>query len=213
MMTVLGSIKGTPPPRLFVIMAKKAPVAVVIRRGPSLWVRLTLWHTQKDAFTPGSWFHGRIFAEKCDLSPDGELFLYAAYKGTRLSTSYSGSWTAISRPPWFHALALWPMHTTYGGGGRFVGERQVILRGATVAHPAHLPRGVTIVSGDAPYQRSTNEVEGADWTGRDQRSRLVYASSGRVFARTGGRDLELADFNDERPDPQPPPVQARRTIG
>ena len=70
-----------PPPRLFVIMARDAHVAVVIRRGPSSWSQLTLWDTDRDLFTEGSWFRGRIFAEKCDLSPDGELFVYAAYKG------------------------------------------------------------------------------------------------------------------------------------
>lgn len=200
------------PPRLFVIMARQAAVAVVIRRGPAAWARVSLWNTASDVFTPGSWFHGRIFAEKCDLSPDGTLFLYAAFKGGGLGTSYSDSWTALSRPPWLHALVLWPMRTTYGGGGRFLGERQVALRGASAAHPDHPLQGVQIVRGDAPYQRSTGEVVGADWTGRDQRHRLVFAAHGRLFARTDGRDVELADLNGERPDPQPPPLAAKRAI-
>ena len=61
-------------PRLFVIMAARAPLAVIIRRGPASWVQLVLWDTKRDRFTPGSWFRGRIYEEKCDLSPDGELF-------------------------------------------------------------------------------------------------------------------------------------------
>lgn len=204
---------GTPvPPRLFVIMAAKAPVAVVIRRGPAAWTRLTLWQTQQDQFTPGTWFHGRIFADKCDLSPDGELFLYAAYQGSRFRTTYSDSWTAISRPPWLHALALWPMGTTYGGGGRFRGNRQVVLRGATKTHKDHPLQGVAVVQGDAPYQRSTGEVEGAQWSGRDQQNRLVFAAHGCLFARMGGCDTLLADFGAERPDSQPPPAAAKRAI-
>ncbi len=201
-----------PPPRLFVIMARDAPAAVVIRRGPASWARVTFWNTASDVLTPGSWFRGRIYEEKCDLSPDGELLVYAAYRGRRLRTSYSDSWTAISRAPWLHALVLWPMGTTYGGGGRFMDNRRVVLRGAGAAHPDHPLRGVEVVPGDAPYHRSSGEVEGAEWSGRDQRNRLVFAAGGCLFARTGGRDVKIADFNDERPDPQPPPEWATRPL-
>lgn len=202
-----------PPPRLFVIMAREAPVAVVVRRGPAAWAQITLWDTESDAFTRGAWFRGRIYENKCDVSPDGQLFVYAAFQGRKLRTSYSDSWTAVSRPPWLHALALWPMGTTYGGGGRFVDDRRLVLRGASGAHPDHPPQGLEIVPGEAEYHRSTGEVEGAEWSGRDQRNRLVFASGGRIWARRGGKgagaaDVELADFNADRPDPQPAPEWA-----
>jgi hypothetical protein len=41
-------------------MARNAHVALVIRRGPSSWSQLTLWDTDRDLFTEGSWFRGRI---------------------------------------------------------------------------------------------------------------------------------------------------------
>ncbi len=195
-------------PRLFVIMARDAPVAVVFRRGPASWTHLTLWNTETDAFTPGAWFRGRIYEAKGDLSPDGELLVYAAFQGNRRGTDYTHSWTAVSRPPWLHALASWPMGTTYGGGGRFVGNRQLVLRGARKAHPDHPPRGIEVVPGAAPYQRSTSEVDGADWTGRDQRNRLVFAMNGRIFARAAGVEKELAELTREIPDAQPPPAWA-----
>ncbi len=189
---------------LFVLIARDAPVAVVIRRGPSAWVHLTLWDMRTDTFTPGAWFRGRIYAEKCDLSPDGELFVYSAHQGRRLGTSYSDSWTAVSRPPWLHALALWPMHTTYGGGGRFTGKRRLVLRGAGAAHPEHPPHGLEIVGGEAPVHASTTEVEGADWSGRDHDNRLLCARDGRIY-----RDnIELADLRALKPDPQPAPEWA-----
>jgi hypothetical protein len=202
----------TPPPRLFVVMARDAHVAVVIRRGPSGWAQITLWDTDRDVFAEGSWFRGRIFAEKCDLSPDGELFVYAAYKGNRLRTSYTDSWTAVSRPPWLHALALWPFGTTYGGGGRFVDNRRLILRGIMPAHPQHPARGLEVVVGAAEAHRSTGEVEGAGWAGRDHANRLVYAMNGALFARTGGRETMLADFTSQKPRTDPPPEQAKRPI-
>jgi hypothetical protein len=197
-----------PPPRLFVILAQNAPAAVVLRRGPAAWVQLVSWDTRRDAFTHGAWFRGRIYERKCDLSPDGQLFVYAAFKGNRLRTAFTDSWTAVSRPPWLHALALWPMGTTYGGGGRFVGDRRLVLRGARATHPEQPCEGLEIVDGEAPLQRSTDEVEGADWSGRAQRNRLVYASKGRLFARTGGRDIELADLTTQQPDPEPAPEWA-----
>ena len=96
---------------------------------------------------------GRIDAPRCDLSPDGALLVCKLYQGNRSSTEYTDCWTAISRPAWLHALALWPMGTTYGGGGRFVGDRRVVLRGASTLHPDHPvdPTRLTVVEGDAPY--------------------------------------------------------------
>jgi hypothetical protein len=193
-------------------MARDAPVATVVRKGPASWARLTSWNTDRDTFTPGAWFRGRIYEQKCDLSPDGELFVYAAFQGNRLRTSYSDSWTAVSRPPWLHALVLWPMGTTYGGGGRFVEKRRLVLRGVSKVHPDHPLHGIEVVPGKAEYQRSSNEVEGAEWSGRDQRNRLVFASGGKIFARSGGLDVELADFRGERPEPEPPPEWATRPL-
>lgn len=206
------------PPRLFVIMAKSAHVAVIVKRGPARWAQLVLWDTHRDVFTAGAWIRGRIYAEKCDLSPDGQLFVYAAFQGQRLGTSYSDSYTAVSRPPWLHALALWPMHTTYGGGGRFSDNRRLTVRGvgpahpAAAAHPDHPPSGLELVSGATEHHRSSGEVPEAEWSGRDQSGRLVFAMRGGLLARTDGTDAELASFTTQRPAPCPPPEWATRPL-
>jgi len=209
---ILATSTMPPPPRLFAIFAQSAPIGVVVRRGPSAWTQLSLWDTRHDVFTLGAWFRGRIYAEKCDVSPDGTLFVYAAHQGGRLQTSYTDSWTAVSRPPWLHALALWPMGTTYGCGGRFVEDRSLILRGAGAIHPRHPAHGLTIVGGVAEPHRSTNEIGSVEWTGRDQANRLVFAAEGKIFARTGGVDLALVDFTPHQPDPRPAPDWAKRPI-
>ena len=67
---------------------------------------MILWHTDTDEFEHGAWFKGRIYEERCDLSADGQLFLYFALQGSRWRTSYKGSWTAVSRPPWLQALVF-----------------------------------------------------------------------------------------------------------
>jgi len=94
--------------RLHVILARDASIAVILRRGPSSWVRVILWHTDTDKFENGQWLKGRIYGERCALSPDGSLFVYFASQQHKRQADYRGTWTAISKPPYLTALALWP---------------------------------------------------------------------------------------------------------
>jgi hypothetical protein len=104
------------------------------------------------------------------------------------------------------------MGTTYGGGGRFVGNRRLILRGAREAHPDHPSHGLEIVSGNAELHRSSDEVEGAEWSGRDRRNRIVFAREGRLFARSGLDDILLADFNGQAPHTEAAPDWAKQPV-
>jgi hypothetical protein len=87
--------------RLYALLARKSPRAVIFRRGPSQQVQLISWNTENDTFEFGQWFKGRIYERRCDLSPNGDLLLYfaAKYKNPLYS------WTAISRS---HTLPHWP---------------------------------------------------------------------------------------------------------
>jgi hypothetical protein len=197
------------PPRLFVIFATGAHQAVIFRRGPARWSHIIRWRTADDTFEHGAWFKGRIYAEKCDLSPDGQLLLACVHQGSRLRTGYTDAWTAISRLPWLTAIGLWPQATTYGGGGRFTGQRSATIRGRTEAHPEHLGAGLAITSGEVAEHASSDDVEGAEWSGRDQNGRLIFTSGGLLMHRPRrGADICLADFNGLAPDPQPAPAWA-----
>jgi len=137
------------PARLHVVMAREANKAVIVRRGPSRWVRLILWHTDTDEFEGGQWLRGRIYGERCDLSPDGSLFLYFATQHHKYAGGYRGTWTAISKPPYLTALALWPVGSTWCGGGIFIDNRTICLHhcGPAEAHPNHQPpKGLRIIS-------------------------------------------------------------------
>jgi hypothetical protein len=204
------------PPRLFVVLAREAPVGVILRRGPAAWYHVVLWHTDTDLFEHGAWFKGRIYEERCDLSPDGQLFLYFALQGSRWRTSYRGTWTAVSRPPWLHALVLWPQGDTWGGGGRFVGKRKVALWTGMplVTHPDHPLVGLEAVSGS---RATTGDLPGSDlrekeWSGRDLAGDPVFTSEGKLFRKRARRTIELADFNGLKPDPQPAPGWATRPL-
>jgi hypothetical protein len=130
--------------RLSVLLARASDVAVVFRRGPSKQVLMIRWHRTDDSFYFGQWFKGRIYEHRSDLSPDGECLLYfaASYKAPHFS------WTAISRPPFLTALALWPKGDCWGGGGEFVTKHRVRLNHRNtemkLAESFNLPNATTV---------------------------------------------------------------------
>ncbi|MBM3607668.1 MAG: hypothetical protein FJX29_04310 [Alphaproteobacteria bacterium] len=108
--------------RVYALVARSADKAVVLRRGPSNATRMLLWNLKTDTIEEGQWIRAHIYERRCDLSPDGKFLVYFAAN----HRPPFGSWTAISRPPWFTALALWEKGDCWGGGGLF--ETPVSLR-------------------------------------------------------------------------------------
>ena len=143
------------------------------------------------------------------------LYLVYFCHGGRWRPAYTDSWTAVSRLPWLSALALWPSGTTYGGGGRFVDNRTLILRNGKQArpHPDHVPRGLELVDGKADRHASAGEVDDADWSGFDHRRRLIFARAGKLYRRVAGRDREILDLNGRAPEPVAAPAWATRPLG
>jgi hypothetical protein len=135
-------------------LARAAACGVLVRRGPRAWVQLIHWDTATDQWDAGQWFRGRIDADVADLSPDGRLFLYGAAKyGTPADPTYTHRWTAISRPPYYTALALWPQGQLPNAmlGGLFTAARVVALNTPAPAHPAHPPQGLVVGSNAALF--------------------------------------------------------------
>jgi len=86
-------------------------------------VLLIHWRTDTDEFEEGQWLKGRIYERRCDLSPDGSLLVYFAATHKKPF----GTWTAISKPPFLTALALWPKGDAWGGGGLFESKDSLLL--------------------------------------------------------------------------------------
>ena len=114
------------PARLHAILARDKPVAVVFRRGPSKLVSTFLWQRNRDAFKIGQWLKGRIYERRSDLSPDGRHLIYFAMNG-RWHSSTRGSWTAVSRAPYFKALDLYAKGDCWDGGGLFLSNERYWL--------------------------------------------------------------------------------------
>lgn len=165
-----------PAARLHGIVARKAPVVVIFRRGSSKWIQIVKWNTDTDKFEHGQWFHGQMYPRRSDLSPDGSLLVYfcAKWSGRRIEEAdrmldkknagkptydlrlllkrrpkvrdeYTYAWTAVSKPPYLTALALWPKGDCWHGGGLFKSNRLLWLNHkplVAVPHRDHVPVGL-----------------------------------------------------------------------
>lgn len=162
--------------RTDVLFASRAPVAVVLRRGPRTHWQLLLWDTRRDQFTPGQWMKGLV--RLMDLSPRADKLIYwaaqyhasarwlrqreagsapgpfdpatpprrvlarmqarsprrklprylaVASPGRTHPREIEGVWTAVSTPPYFTALAIWPSFGHWTGGGFFASDKRIVL--------------------------------------------------------------------------------------
>ena len=118
--------------RVEAIIARNAAVAVIFRRGPSRRVRMLKWNLRSDRIEEGQWIEAGVPVTRCDLSPNGELVacFVASYRRR------PGTWTAISRLPFFTALAVWPKGDSWGGG-LFMSDAHFLLE-----HDERVRRGV-----------------------------------------------------------------------
>lgn len=108
------------------LLAREAPNAVVIRRGPARQVAVIGWDRRTDEFTVGQWLRGRIYERRCDLSPDGRHMIYFAMGSPRAPQTKS-TWTAISRAPYLKAQAFWSKGDAWNGGGMFLSSEKYWL--------------------------------------------------------------------------------------
>jgi len=150
---------------LYVLLARAARRAVVFRRGPSKQVLLLSWNLDTDRLREGQWLKGRIYERRCDLSPSGERMVYFA---ASQKPPYR-TWTAVSRPPWLTALALWAKGDTWGGGGLFLGENVIELADPRL----HVTQGVL------PRFMAVRELGGDAEALRRQRDGWVLVSRGQ----------------------------------
>jgi hypothetical protein len=107
------------------ILARDGRSVAVLRRGPTRSVLLLRWWLGSDEIEEGQWLQARVYGERSDLSPDGIYLLYFA--GDYRRSRGFGTYTVVSRVPFFTALALWPVGDTWCGGGLFSGPRRLAL--------------------------------------------------------------------------------------
>ena len=105
--------------RLHLLRAHEAPVIVVIRRGPSKLFHIIKWNTKSDELEYGSWFSGKLYPMRCDVSFDGKWMVYEALG---------------ARTEWWNGCCVLPFLKTYlegdnSGGGYWKDAQTLMLRG------------------------------------------------------------------------------------
>ncbi len=175
------------PARLHVLLARENPMAVVIRRGPSDSVCTIGWDRATDTFTEGQWLHGRIYERRSDLSADGRYLIYFALNA-QWESETGGSWTAISRAPWLHAVTLFGKGDGWNGGGLFTRKHRYWLNDGQGHRVIRTSSEVQPDPDSAPQQRFGGECPGVyyprlirdGWTLRE-RTTVSPSASFTVF--------------------------------
>jgi hypothetical protein len=129
----------SPPGRLHLLKAARAPLACVLRRGPGDWSHIALWRLEENVVVHGAWTRKRLYPERCALSGDGSLLAVFAYNaGGHVAGSRWTSYFAVSRAPWLAALAAWETMGTWTTGAHFLPDGGLALAGCVAdAAPFH----------------------------------------------------------------------------
>ncbi|MGP1356543.1 hypothetical protein [Roseicyclus sp.] len=180
--------RTTPPTlRLHLFFATENDRAVILRQGPSRLFRMILWHRDTDRFEDGQWLKHKVYVERCDLSPDGRHFLFFALDG-KWGGAAGGSYTAISRPPFFTARVLHPQGDTWGGGGVFLSNDTYAVDGCGADDILRHRTGLRRVPRGAPSPLS---LQIPAWTALQKAKAQRVADHG--YRTEGARLHRLAD--------------------
>lgn len=208
---------------LHLFFATENDRAVILRQGPTKQFRMILWHRDTDTFDDGQWLKQNVYPERCDLSPDGQHFLYAAYDHREPGI---GTFTAISRTPYFTALAVYPCGG-FSGGGWFVDNRFCFATGNSARNEKRLDDVERLVKKDPTDACKTGwfRVDGRCAPfGQEKASRMrsnqkesqtafldLYDTQGGCLYRRRGQEQELIrDFNGMAFEPIRAPYDSRK---
>lgn len=205
-----------PTVRLHLFFATDNDDAVILRRARDKEYNLVGWDRATDTFIEGQWIRKYVSPSLCSLSPDGRHFMYYIANADPRRAA-SEQFTAISRPPWFTALALFPQGGTWRAGGSFLTNKLFWIEGDVddlIGRAGDLHRivhgkvtkdcrtGLRLVNGKpAPLGRDLRErlLAGDSPKSNSQAFDRYETEEGRLYRRKGsGRDL-IADFTVMEP--------------
>ena len=147
------------PARLHAILAREAPVGLVLRRGPANALCSLLWDRRSDRFELGQWVRARIYERRADISPDGRHWIYFA-RNSRWSSETRGSYTAVARVPWMKAIVLLGKGDCWQGGGLFTSDSRYWVNGGCCHFPIRDSSEVELDQKFSPTQSYGGECPG-----------------------------------------------------
>jgi hypothetical protein len=94
-------------------VARNAPTVVVVQRKRSKLFHISVIHTETERVEHGSWFRGKLYPLRCDVSFDGQYMVYLALGST------ASTWNGICKLPWLTTVTEAENMGTWFGGGYF----------------------------------------------------------------------------------------------
>ena len=157
--------------RLHLLRAHDAPVIVVIRRGPSKLFHVIKWNTEKDKLDCGSWFSGKLYPMRCDVSFDGKWMVYLAMGDN------GETWNGCCALPFLKTYLEGDNYGAWNGGG-FWRDAKTLMLNRWLDERGHVP-----------FKTESMEI------GRDEDEGVLYAKMERDgWKRNGnswGTDEEI----------------------
>jgi len=109
--------------RVYLLAARSAPRIVILQRKRSRLFHIISIETKKSRVEEGSWFRGKLYVGRCDISFDGNFMVYLAMGAT------GNTWNGLCRLPRLKTLVSANNTGTYNGGGYFQGQRLLRTNG------------------------------------------------------------------------------------
>jgi hypothetical protein len=111
------------PARIHLLPSKGSPYVAVIRRKPSKVFHIIRWNTKDDSLEYGSWFKGKLYPKRCDISFDGQWMVYLAMG------SKGNTWNGVCQLPRLKTYLEAGNYGTWFGGGYWKTEKELLLNG------------------------------------------------------------------------------------
>jgi hypothetical protein len=109
--------------RIHLLVARDAPTVVILQRKRAKLFHVVVVDARRHRVEEGSWFRGKLYVMRCDVSFDGQHMVYLAL-GSRGNT-----WNGVCRLPWLTTLTEAENVGTWYGGGYFESARVLRTNG------------------------------------------------------------------------------------
>ena len=103
--------------RIHLLVAKNAPTVVIVQRKRAKLFHIVLVDADKRRIEEGSWFRGKLYALRCDVSFDGKHMVYLAMG------SGGNTWNGVCRLPWLATQTEAENMGAWFGGGYFADKK------------------------------------------------------------------------------------------
>jgi hypothetical protein len=109
--------------RIHLLVAKSAPAVVIVQRKRARLFHIVLVDAGKRRVEEGSWFRGKLYALRCDVSFDGKHMVYLAMG------SQGNTWNGVCRLPWLATQTEAQNMGSWFGGGYFADKKVLRTNG------------------------------------------------------------------------------------